>query len=191
MAKKDKPDVVKNDETDVAKNDETDVAKKDSNGDGKAGAEQGAAPPQMAVTAQYVKDFSFENPNAPQSLAQPSGQPKIEVNIDVKAKPLAPNNYEVELHIDIKASNAESTLFVIELVYAGVFTLQNVPAENLEAVCLIECPRFIFPFARRVVADATRDGGFPPMLIDPIDFAALYRHRAQQKTSTAPAPADA
>ena len=80
---------------------------------------------------------------------------------------------------------------MIELVYAGLFTLQNIPVENLEAVCLIECPRFIFPFARRVVADATRDGGFPPMLIDPIDFAALYRHRTQQKASAAPAPADA
>jgi preprotein translocase subunit SecB len=174
------------------------MAKKDSGGDGKAdaapdatpSAAQPANPPQMAVTAQYVKDFSFENPNAPQSLAPPSGQPNIEVNIDVKAQPLAPNNYEVELHIDIKASNADTALFVIELVYAGLFTLQNIPAENLEAVCLIECPRFIFPFARRVVADATRDGGFPPMLIDPIDFAALYRHRAQQKESAAPAPTD-
>ena len=191
MAKKDKPD--------VAKKDKPDIAKEDSNGDGQAGAIQGAeqsaepsaAPPQMAVTAQYVKDFSFENPNAPQSLAPPSAQPKIAVNIDVKAKPLAPNNYEIELHIDIKANNAENTLFVIELVYAGVFTLQNIPAENLEAVCLIECPRFIFPFARRVIADATRDGGFPPMLIDPIDFAALYRHRSQQKAAAAPTPADA
>jgi preprotein translocase subunit SecB len=169
------------------------MAETDNGGDGQAGAAAGTGQPQVAVSAQYVKDFSFENPNAPQSLAPPSGQPNIQVNIDVRAKPLAPTSYEVELDINVKAVNGETTLFVIELVYAGLFALQNIPQENLEAVCLIECPRFIFPFARRVVADATRDGGFPPMLIDPIDFAALYRHRQQQQAAAgeAPAPTDA
>lgn len=147
--------------------------------------------PRLSVTAQYVKDFSFENPNAPQSLAPPKDAPQIEVNVDVEASPLAPNNYEVLLRIAVTARSGETTLFVIELAYAGLFQLENIPEENLELLCLIECPRLIFPFARRIIADCTRDGGFPPMLIDPIDFAALYRQRTETPAETAPTNSDA
>ncbi len=154
-----------------------------------AGAAEDA--PRLSVTAQYVKDFSFENPNAPQSLAPPKEQPQIDVNVEVEANLLAPNNYEVSLRIAVTARNVETTLFVIELLYAGLFRLENIPEESLEAVCLIECPRLIFPFARRVIADGTRDGGFPPMLIDPIDFATLYRQRSQASEEASPAEADA
>lgn len=155
------------------------------------GAQAAEAAPQLTIAAQYVKDLSFENPNAPHSLAPPKEQPQVEVTVDTEARELAPTNHEVSLRIGVVARNAEATLFVIELVYAGVFTMHNIPPESLEAVCLIECPRLLFPFARRIVADATRDGGFPPVLIEPIDFAALYRQRlaeAQAEQAAAPGP---
>lgn len=135
--------------------------------------------PQLAITAQYIKDLSFENPNAPQSLAGAKEPPEIEIAVDVGAKALEPMSYEVSLRFSVTATQEKSTLFVVELVYAGLCQLQNVPEENVEAVCMVECPKLIFPFARRVIADATRDGGFPPMLIGPIDFAGLYRQRQQ------------
>ncbi len=154
-------------------------------------ADSSEGTPRVSVTAQYVKDFSFENPNAPQSLAPPKEQPQIDVNVDVEANLLAPDNYEVSLRIAVTARSVETTLFVIELLYAGLFRIENIPEESLEAVCLIECPRLIFPFARRIIADGTRDGGFPPMLIDPIDFATLYRQRSQGSEEASPADADA
>ncbi|MCZ6522380.1 MAG: protein-export chaperone SecB [Alphaproteobacteria bacterium] len=156
-----------------------------------ASANAAANAPRLSVTAQYVKDFSFENPNAPQSLAPPKEQPQIDVNVEVEANLLAPDTYEVTLRITVTARNLETTLFVIELLYAGLFRIENIPEESLEAVCLIECPRLIFPFARRIIADGTRDGGFPPMLIDPIDFATLYRQRAQASKEASPVDADA
>ena len=158
---------------------------------GPGAAEASDDAPRLSVTAQYVKDFSFENPNAPQSLAPPKEQPQIDVNVDVEANLLAPDNYEVSLRISVTARNLETTLFVIELLYAGLFRIENIPEESLEAVCLIECPRLIFPFARRIIADGTRDGGFPPMLIDPIDFATLYRQRSQASEEASPADAEA
>ena len=145
----------------------------------------------LTVTAQYVKDFSFENPNAPQSLAPPKEAPQIAVNVEVEASPLAPTNHEVLLRISVTARNGETTLFVVELAYAGLFRLENIPEEKLEPLCLIECPRLIFPFARRIIADGTRDGGFPPLLIDPIDFDTLYRQRSVAPAEAAPAGADA
>jgi len=143
--------------------------------------------PSLSINAQYVKDLSFENPNAPHSLTQAANRPQIEVNVDVQARGLASNTFEVDLHITATAKHGEATAFVVELVYAGLFTLRNVPADQLEAVCLIECPRLIFPFARRIVADATRDGGFPPLLLDPIDFFQLYRRNRQAATPSAAA----
>ena len=123
---------------------------------------------------QYVKDLSFENPNAPMSL-QAGGQPKIEVNVAVNAKRAGDAVYEAELKITAKAT-AESgdNSFLVELVYAGLFALTNVPDEALEPFLIIEAPRMLFPFARRIIADATRDGGFPPLMLDPIDFGSLY-----------------
>ena len=135
-------------------------------------------PPQVSINAQYVKDLSFENPNAPQSLMQQEGHPQIQVNVDVQARPVAENVYETALRINAAAKRGENSVFMVELIYAGIFTLHNIPKENHELVCLVECPRLIFPFARRVVSDAVRDGGFPPLFLEPIDFADLYRrHR--------------
>ena len=133
--------------------------------------------PQLNVLTQYIKDFSFENPNAPRSLTPPQQQPAINIQINVNVKGLAENDYEVELKIEGKADSAGSVLFGFDLTYAGVFRIQNVPQESLNAVVLIECPRLLFPFAREIVATAVRDGGFPPLLIDPIDFVALYRQK--------------
>ncbi len=149
-------------------------------GDGTAGAagENGGAAPQISINAQYVKDLSFENPNAPQSLAQQEGHPEIQVNVDVQARAVGQGVYETALRINAGANRGEEKVFVVEMVYAGIFTLHNIPQENHELVCLVECPRLMFPFARRVISDAVRDGGFPPLFLEPIDFADLYRrHR--------------
>jgi preprotein translocase subunit SecB len=145
--------------------------------------------PSLNALAQYAKDFSFENPNAPRSLMQLSKPPAINVQINVNAKPVSDTDFEVELKIDGKAENEGSVLFNIELIYAGVFRVQNVPAENVHPIVLIECPRLLFPFARQIVSDAVRDGGFPPMLLDPVDFAALYRQRMADQAPQAPQPA--
>lgn len=136
--------------------------------------------PQVQINAQYVKDLSFENPNAPQSLLASQDTPQIEVSVDVGARALGDNRFEVELRITAHAKRAEHQAFVVEVLYAGVFTLLNVPQETLRPVCLIECPRLLFPFARRIVADATRDGGYPPLLLEPIDFARLFMQQEQQ-----------
>jgi len=143
-------------------------------------AQDGGAP-QLAIAAQYIKDFSFENPGAPQSLMQTGQAPLIEVGVDVAARQLGDDRFEVDLRINATAKRGEQAMFVVELLYAGMFQLRNIPRESLQAVCLIECPRILFPFARRIVADATRDGGFPPLMLDPIDFVDLYRRQAQQQ----------
>ena len=134
-------------------------------------------PPQLNVLAQYVKDFSFENPNAPQALQPGQQQPSISIQINVNAKPLAESDVEVELKLDGKAENSGTVLFAFELVYAGLFRIQNVPQENVHPLIMIECPRLLFPFAREIIAAAVRSGGFPPLLLDPVDFVGLYRQR--------------
>jgi preprotein translocase subunit SecB len=135
--------------------------------------------PQLTVLAQYIKDFSFENPNAPQSLIQ-GQQPQINIQINVTAKPLSDTDIEVALKLDGRAQNGETLLFGFELDFAGVFRITNVPQESLNAIVLIECPRLLFPFAREIVATAVRNGGFPPLLLDPVDFVALYRQKMEQ-----------
>lgn len=134
--------------------------------------------PQVGILAQYVKDLSFENPNAPQSL-QIQGQPRIEINVNVNARRAGEEVFEVELKIEARAHQGESIGFVVDLLYAGLFGLRNVPEEALEPFLVVEAPRILFPFARRIVADATRDGGFPPLLLEPIDFGALYMAQRQ------------
>jgi preprotein translocase subunit SecB len=126
---------------------------------------------------QYVKDFSFENPNAPRALTPTAQQPSIKINIGVEAAPVAENDVEVMLRLDGKAEMQGSVLFGFELLYGGVFRILNVPPESLQPMVMIECPRLLFPFAREIVAAATRNGGFPPLMLDPVDFAALYRDR--------------
>ena len=146
--------------------------------------------PQLNVLTQYIKDFSFENPNAPRSLTPPQQQPAINIQINVNVKAVAETDYEVELKIEGKADSAGSVLFGFDLTYAGVFRIQNVPQESMHPLVMIECPRLLFPFAREIVASAVRDGGFPPLLIDPIDFVALYRQKMselQPQPPTAPA----
>lgn len=134
-------------------------------------------PQQLLVNAQYVKDLSFENPRAPQSLMQPAGQPDVAINVDVKARNLNPEAYEVVLTINVTARVQEEPVFLVELAYAAVATVRNVPEAMLPALILVETPRIIFPFARAVIANATRDGGFPPLLINPIDFSELLRRQ--------------
>ncbi len=134
-------------------------------------------PPQLAVLAQYIKDFSFENPNAPKSFAPLQQPPQIGVQINVNAKPISETDVEVTLKIDGKAENGSNLLFNLELEFAGIFRLHNIPQDALNMMVLIECPRLLFPFAREIVATAVRNGGFPPLLLEPVDFASLYRQR--------------
>jgi preprotein translocase subunit SecB len=150
---------------------------------------EAAPPPQLNVLAQYTKDLSFENPNAPASLAPQAQQPAINIQINVGAKALADNEYEVTLSIEGKAEGkaegASSLIFSFELQYAGVFRIVNVPQENLHPLVMIECPRLLFPFAREIIATAVRDGGFPPLMLDPVDFVGLYRQNMERQTAEA------
>ena len=136
---------------------------------------ENSAPPQLNVLAQYIKDLSFENPNSPNSLAAQDKQPSINIQINVTATAVAENDYEVALTIEGKGENESFLLFGFELVYAGVFRIQNVQQENLHPLIMIECPRLLFPFAREIVASSVRNGGFPPLMLDPVDFVGLYR----------------
>ena len=132
---------------------------------------------QLILNAQYIKDLSFENPRAPQSLIQQSAQPEVEINVDVKARNLGPEFYEVVLTINAMARAQGETVFLVELAYGCVVTVKNATAEMLPALILVETPRIAFPFARAIIANATRDGGFPPLMINPIDFAELLRRQ--------------
>jgi len=140
----------------------------------------------MRILGQYLKDLSFENPHAPQSMAM-QGQPEINIAVNVNAKPMGqPSDFEVELHLDAKARHQGKVVFAADMLYAGVFRLENIPQEALHPIVLIECPRMLFPFARQILADATRSGGFPPLMLDPIDFASMYQRRiAEQKKAEA------
>lgn len=152
------------------------------NGGNGAGAAQGAqgGAPSLNVLVQYAKDLSFENPNAPRSLGPQESNPNIQINVNVNARPLSETDFEVDLKLEGQAGEGANTLFKFELDYAGVFRLQNIPGEQVPLVVMIECPRLLFPFARQIIADAIRNGGFPPLYVDPIDFAALYQQRVAQ-----------
>jgi preprotein translocase subunit SecB len=144
--------------------------------------------PQFRILTQYVRDLSFENPNSPQSLGPVADQPQIDVRIDVGVKRLNETDYEVKLSVGADAKAKEGVMFLIELQYCGLFRLVNIPEENIEPMLLIECPRQIFPFARRIIADVTRDGGFPPLMVDPIDFMSLYQQRRDEAAAAAAKP---
>jgi preprotein translocase subunit SecB len=152
---------------------------------------EGAAAPQnfqqLLINAQYIKDLSFENPRAPQSLFQQAGPPEVEINVDVKARNLGQDNYEVVLTINSTARAGDEPVFIVELAYAAVVSVRNAPESVLGGILMIETPRIIFPFARAIIANATRDGGFPPLLINPIDFAELMR-RQQPQLGAGPVP---
>ena len=152
-------------------------------------AGQDAAQPQLNVLVQYVKDFSFENPNAPRTYGQQQAQPAINIQINVSANNAAETDYEVVLSIEGKAETSGTLMFSFELVYAGIFRIQNIPQESLHPFVMIECPRLLFPFARNIIASATRDAGYPPLLLDPIDFVGLYRQNlARQQAQNAANP---
>jgi len=141
-----------------------------------AGQEQ----PQLTVVGQYIKDFSFENPNAPQSLNARQEQPQIGIQINVGATPLSETDIEVGIKLDGTTETSSTLLFRFELEFAGVFRIRSVPQESLNPIVMIECPRLLFPFARQIIADAVVSGGFPPLLIDPVDFVSLYRQNMSQ-----------
>ena len=147
------------------------------NGAGGAPMARPIEPQQLILNAQYIKDLSFENPRAPQSLIQQTTQPDVEINVDVKASNLGPEVFEVVLTINATARAQGETVFLVELAYGSVVTIKNATAELLPALVLVETPRIVFPFARAVIANATRDGGFPPLMINPIDFAELLRRQ--------------
>ena len=157
------------------------------------GAPAPGGPAQMQSLAQYIKDLSFENPNAPASLQQQSGPPpQISIQVQVNAKAIAANDYEVELRLEGHAGEKPKQMFAFELIYCGIFRMLNIPAEQLHPAVMIEGPRLLFPFARQIIADCVRNGGFPPLYIDPVDFVALYQQRsaeAQAKAQSAGATA--
>ncbi|WP_207485367.1 protein-export chaperone SecB [Arenibaculum pallidiluteum] len=152
-----------------------------SAGSGNGNDENGgpAALPIM-INAQYVKDLSFESPNAPHSLLPNQPQPQVDIGVDVRPQQLGEDVFEVTLAIRAEAKAADKTVFIVELSYGGIFTLKGIPQEHLRPVLMIEGPRLLFPFARAIVSETTRDGGFPPLMLNPIDFAELYRRQIAQ-----------
>ncbi|MEM8936249.1 MAG: protein-export chaperone SecB [Pseudomonadota bacterium] len=159
---------------------------------GQSGQSQENAP-SLVVMTQYLKDLSFESPRAPGSFK--AGQsPQLDVNVDVEGRTLGPDQYEVELSVAARATAENEPVFIVEASYAGAFEIKNVQREQLEMVMLVECPRLLFPFMRQIVADATRNGNFPPLMLEPIDFMGIYfanKAKAQASSEGAPAPTPA
>lgn len=146
---------------------------------------QGTTSPSLNILAQYIKDFSFENPGAPRSLQARDKAPAININVNVNANPLSDTEFDVVLSLNAEAKDGDKVVFVTELVYGGVFRISGFPQEHMLPVLFIECPRLLFPFARQIIADATRNGGFPPLMIDPIDFAQMFAQRVSEEQSRA------
>ena len=162
-----------------------------------------AAPPPLLINHQYVKDLSFEVPGAPEIYTTLRSQPNVNINLDVQARRIQDGQDVFEVTLQIKAEATESQIqtsngqanggqaaggqaaggrpvFIAELSYSGVFTLTGVPENSVEPILLVECPRLLFPYARNILADVTRDGGFPPVLLQPIDFVSLWQSRRAQ-----------
>jgi len=131
----------------------------------------------IVVNAQYVKDLSFENPNPIESLQASDKTPEIAININVTAKPVAESAYEVSLLLKAEAVRDEKPMFIVELDYSGIFSIGDIPEETIKPLLMIECPRILFPYARGIIANTTREGGYPALSINPIDFAELYRNQ--------------
>lgn len=150
-----------------------------------------AAQPRMQILNQFIRDLSFEN-IAVQKGQLPEGKPEIKVQINLDAQPRGTDQFDVALKVKVDSTVSGAPLFILELDYAGRFIIQNVPQDQLHALMMIECPRLIFPFVRRVVADVTRDGGYPPLNLEMIDFLALYRNElARRQAELAKTPAQA
>lgn len=150
------------------------------------GANEAQAMPQINALAQYTKDLSFENPNAPRSLQPQASAPPINVQVNVNAKQLSAEEFEVELKLDGIAGETSNVLFRFDLTYCGVFRLENIPQEHIHPAIMIECPRMLFPFARQIVAEAVQNGGFPPFLLNPVDFVGLYQQRMAEMQQAQP-----
>lgn len=133
--------------------------------------------PGIRILAQFIRDLSFENPRAPESLRQAASQPQIELGVEMNARGRDDGLFEVDLKLSAQAGREDGALFVVEILYGGLFQISGVPQAEIEPVLLIECPRYLFPFARRIIADLSAEGGFPPFLLDPIDFAGVYAAR--------------
>jgi preprotein translocase subunit SecB len=138
------------------------------------------AQPSFRIITQYLRDLSFENPRAPESLRGGQDQPQIDMGVEMNARGRPDGFYEVDLKLSARAARGGEPVFHVEVLYGGLFEIIGVPVEQVEPVLLVECPRFLFPFARRVIADVTGEGGFPPFLLDPIDFSAVYEARKAQ-----------
>ena len=150
-----------------------------------AEAEVAVAPePGIRILAQFVRDLSFENPRAPDVLRSGGPQPQIDMGVEMNARGRDDGLFEVDLRLSARALREDGPVFMVELVYGGLFALDGVPSESLEPVLLVECPRFLFPFARRIIADLTTDGGFPPFMMEPIDFAGIYQARRDQAAAS-------
>lgn len=143
-------------------------------------AQDGQLQVQARVVAQYIKDFSFENPSIERLLQGPGDDPNLKVEVNVNAKPIADKLYESAIHFTARAESKAGVIYELECIYAGLFHIENMPPPSLEPFLLIQGPTLIFPFLRRLLADITREGGFPPLLLDPIDFTQLYLQRQQQ-----------
>ena len=141
--------------------------------------------PQLTVLAQYIKDLSFESPGAPQSLQGAGQNPQLKVGVNVNAGPRGEEAYEVALQLEVHAKSDEGIIYNVELIYGGLFRLRGVPQNLLQPVLFVDCPTLLFPFLRRVLADIIRDGGFPPLMLDPIDFGRLYAQNLAQSQGAA------
>jgi preprotein translocase subunit SecB len=142
--------------------------------------EEAAGQSGIRILAQFVRDFSFENPLAPDSLRAGAAQPAIDMGVEMNARGRPDGLFEVDLKLSARALRDDQAVFHVEIVYGGLFHIEGVAEADLEPVLLIECPRFLFPYARRLISDVTAEGGFPPFLIDPIDFAGVYAARKAQ-----------
>ncbi|WP_336958507.1 protein-export chaperone SecB [Sphingobium aquiterrae] len=144
--------------------------------------------PQIGLITQYVKDLSFENPNAP-TVYQWQEPPAIDVQFNIASEQLGDDLHEVALKLEVKANTSNGTAFAVELVYGALFGMRNVPADQTQPFLFAEAPRLLFPFARRVLADAVRDGGFAPLLLDPVDFHGLYMQQLEARAQAEATPA--
>lgn len=154
-----------------------------------AAAPQPGSAPSMNLVGQYIRDLSFENPGAPATLMSGGANPAFNVSISVGVKKQNDEIYAVELTLNAKANREETVLFNVELVYGGIFRLKNVPEAQMSPLLMVECPRLIFPFARQVLASVTQQGGFPPLMMEPVDFSAIYRQNLAKLAAQGGAPA--
>lgn len=155
------------------------------NNSGAAGGDENR--PSFTVRAQYLKDLSFESPRAPM-VFQNGANPTIDVSVDVQGRGVADNQYEVELSVTARANREGEAVFIVEATYAGVFEIRNLPQDQLEMAMLVECPRYLFPFMRQIISDATRNGNFPPLMMEPIDFMGIFLAN-KEKAAQQQAPA--